>query len=216
VEEDADVELWVNLLRDELLCGVRLSGAEMRHRDYQVEHTPASLRPSVAAALVRLTKPNASDVFLDPVVGSGTILLERAAAGPYSRLIGGDNSADVLDVARANARGVRQLELREWDARALPLADASVDKAALNLPFGRQISPGANLRELYRTVFAELVRVIRPGGTVATLAGDASAVDSALRSNPTLRLIRRITVNLLGYDATISVLARSKGLGSRD
>ncbi|MBC8075135.1 MAG: RNA methyltransferase [Chloroflexales bacterium] len=209
VEEEADVELWVNLLGEELLCGLRLSRAEMRHRDYKVQHLPASLRPSVAAAMVQLTQPAPADVFLDPMAGAGTILLERAAFGAFGRLIGGDNSPDALDALDANMRSVPSgVELHEWDARALPLEDSSVDKAALNLPFGRQISPGENLRALYAATFAELARVVRPGGIIVALAADPSAVDGALRASPPLHMTKRLEVNVLGYDAVVSVIKR--------
>ena len=209
VEEEGDIELWANLLDDELLCGLRLSRAEMRHRDYKLEHLPASLRPSVAAAMVQLTQPAPSDVFLDPMAGAGTILLERAAFGPYARLIGGDNNPEALDALGANTRSIREgLELHEWDARTLPLADDAVDKAALNLPFGRQISPGENLRALYAATFAELRRVVRPGGSIVALAADRAAIDAALRANPPLRLVKRLAVNVLGYDAVLSVIKR--------
>ena len=209
VEEEGDIELWVNLLGDELLCGLRLSRAEMRHRDYKVQHLPASLRPSVAAAMVQLSQPAPTDVFLDPMAGAGTVLLERAAFGPFERLIGGDNNPEALDALGTNMRSVRNgVELHEWDARALPLEDGAVNKAALNLPFGRQVSPGENLRALYAATFAELARVVRPGGIIVALAADRSAVDAALRASPPLHLTKRLDVNVLGYDAVMSVIKK--------
>lgn len=209
VDEDADVELWVNLFGEELLCGIRLSRADMRHRDYKLQHLPASLRPSVAAAMVQLSQPSGDDVFLDPMAGAGTILLERLAAGPVKRLLGGDNDPDALDALEANLRRVRgPIKIDEWDARELPLEDASVDKVVTNLPFGRQISPGANLRALYSDVLLELERVVRPGGRLVLLAGDAGQIDAALRATPSMRLIKRYPVNILGYDAFISVIGR--------
>lgn len=209
VDEEADIELWVNLLGEELLCGLRLSRADMRHRDYKIQHLPASLRPSVAAAMVQLSRPSDGDVFLDPLAGAGTILLERIASGPYARLLGGDNDPDALDALEANFRRVRgPIELEDWDARALPLDDSSVDKVATNLPFGRQINPGANLRALYSDVLLELERVVRPGGLLVLLANDAASIDAALRAAPALRLRKRYPVTILGYDAVINVVAR--------
>lgn len=207
VPEEADIELWVNLLGEELLCGLRLSRADMRHRDYKQRHLPASLRPSIAAAMVFLTRPAANDVFLDPMAGAGTILLERAAAGPFEQLLGGDNSNEALDALEANTRGLRgNIRLRAWNARTLPLDDMSIDKAAVNLPFGRQLNSGENLRALYTDVLAELVRVLRPGGTFVALTSDTAALESALRANPALNNIKRYPVNILGVDATITVL----------
>jgi putative N6-adenine-specific DNA methylase len=58
---------------------LRLSDKTMRHRAYKVEHQPASLRPTMAAAMVRLAGAAPGDVVLDPMCGSGTILMEAAA-----------------------------------------------------------------------------------------------------------------------------------------
>ena len=82
VEDDAQLEVWVNVLGPLLLVGLRLSDSAMRHRDYKTEHLPASLRPSAAAAMVLLTEPTPGQVFLDPTCGAGTLLAERAALGP--------------------------------------------------------------------------------------------------------------------------------------
>lgn len=209
VEEEADIELWVNLIGEELLCGLRLSRAEMRHRNYKTQHLPASLRPSVAAAMVHLTQPNENDIFLDPMAGAGTLLLERSAIGSSRKLIAGDNSEEALNALQSNLRQLDDdIEIYEWDARSLPLEDASVTKVATNLPFGKQISPGENLRALYSDLMIELERVVRPGGKIVLLSGDAGLVDSALRGVPAMRLLKRYPVNVLGYDAVISVIAR--------
>src|SRR5262245_54093670 len=59
-EENAAVEVWLTIHGATALCGLRLSDKTMRHRNYKVEHLPASLRPTVAAAMARLAevKPN--------------------------------------------------------------------------------------------------------------------------------------------------------------
>ena len=53
-EENAAVEVWLIIRGRTAVCGVRLSDKTMRHRTYKVEHQPASLRPTIAAAMVRL------------------------------------------------------------------------------------------------------------------------------------------------------------------
>src|SRR4051794_5728099 len=67
----------------EVILALRLSDERMRHREYKLEHMPASLRPTAAAALAWLTQPDDDDVFLDPMCGAGTILIERANMGRY-------------------------------------------------------------------------------------------------------------------------------------
>src|SRR4051812_41658244 len=48
----------------EVILALRLSDERMRHREYKLEHMPASLRPTAAAALAWLTQPDDDDVFL--------------------------------------------------------------------------------------------------------------------------------------------------------
>ena len=144
VEEGETVEVWANLIGLDFVCGLRLSDAEMRHRDYKVTHLPASLRPSVAAAMAWLTEPRPGDIFLDPMCGAGTLLIERALMARYGLLLGGDLEQPALQAAIENI-GPRHKprQLFHWDARQLPLATASVDRVATNPPFGVQLgSPG--------------------------------------------------------------------------
>ena len=53
-DENAWLEIWLNINGKTAICGVRLSDRTMRHRTWKQEHIAASLRPSVAAAMVRL------------------------------------------------------------------------------------------------------------------------------------------------------------------
>ncbi|HMO37440.1 MAG TPA: THUMP domain-containing protein, partial [Gemmatales bacterium] len=52
--DDATLEIWLRIVGKRALCGVRLSDSKLRHRTYKTEHIQASLRPVVAAAMVRL------------------------------------------------------------------------------------------------------------------------------------------------------------------
>src|SRR5438477_142615 len=69
-EENAAVEFWLTLDGATAVCGVRLSDRTMRHRTYQLEHRPASLRPTVAAAMVRLAEVRPPHVLADPMCGA--------------------------------------------------------------------------------------------------------------------------------------------------
>ncbi|WP_374688556.1 methyltransferase domain-containing protein, partial [Promineifilum sp.] len=172
VADDSQVEFWANLLGSQFLLGARLSDRTMRHRFERKVELPAALRPSVAAAMVFLTEPQPGEVFLDPMAGSGTILYERMQAGPFGKVLGGDIEQERVDAARKNVRGSRKkptagdppVDIQKWDARKLPLDDASVDKVATNLPFGKQLRAAEQPAKLYPPVLAELQRVVRPGG----------------------------------------------------
>jgi hypothetical protein len=193
----------------EALLALRLSDEQMRHRDYKLEHLPASLRPSAAAALVWLTRPAPDDVFLDPMCGAGTILIERAHAGRYALLLGGDVREQALDVARSNiGTRYKPIELRLWDARALPLDSASITAAAVNLPFGKQIGSAEQNRTLYPQVLRELARVLRPAARLAALTGDRRTFDEALRRARGLARRAAYPVLVLGQPASVYLIER--------
>lgn len=216
VEDDSDIEIWATLIENELICAIRLSDIGMRQRE-KVKHLPASLRPALAAAMVHLTYPAASDIFLDPMAGAGTILLERAAIGPFAEIHGGDINGDALAAMQVNMRGVRgEITLSRWDARKLPFDDGEVDKIAVNFPFGKQIADEAILPGLYREVLAELARVLRAGGRLVVLAGNTRVLESArYGAARVLRPLERHRVIVLGQTATIHEYVREEGLVRR-
>jgi tRNA (guanine6-N2)-methyltransferase len=206
VADDAQVEFWANMLGSRFLLGVRLSDRTMRHRFERKVELPAALRPSVAAAMVYLTDPQPGEVFLDPMAGSGTLLYERLQAGPFGQILGGDIETERVDAARKNVRGSRKkpgagdppIDIREWDARQLPLADASVDKVATNLPFGKQLRGAQTPAKLYPPVLAELQRVVRPGGRIVLLTSEYDLIKETVRNLPRLTITTGYSVAVLG------------------
>ncbi|GIV90214.1 MAG: RNA methyltransferase [Chloroflexus sp.] len=204
VNEEADLEVWATLIEQELIVAIRLSDASLRIRG-KIAHLPASLRPALAATMVMLTQPAADDIFLDPMAGVGTILLERAAAGPFTALYGGDISPAAVTAMQVNLRGIHgQITIRRWNATKLPLPDASVTKVAVNLPFGTQIGEGEDLEELYRDVLRQIARVLKPGGRLVTLVANQQLLDRArTHAAPVLRATARHRVLVLGHRATI-------------
>ncbi len=108
---------------------------------------------------VRAAKLWPGDIVLDLGCGGGidTILAAHAVA-PAGTAIGLDMLAEMLEVAAANAAaaGVSNVEWRQGELEAIPLPDRSVDVV---------ISNGViNLSPRKSRVFAEVHRVLRPGG----------------------------------------------------
>lgn len=94
---------------------------------------------------------------LDVATGTGLVAAELLRRG--FRVTGLDQSAGMLDVARD--RFGDRVRLVEASAEALPFADASFDHLTVTYLLRYVDDPGATL--------AELARVVRPGGTVASL-----------------------------------------------
>jgi tRNA (guanine6-N2)-methyltransferase len=201
--DDAEVEFWATLLDDELLIAMRLSDEQMRHRDYKAAHRPASLRPSVAAAMAWLSQPRDDDVVLDPMCGAGTILIERAHLARYRMLLGGDSDPEALAAARTNVGPrYKPIELKPWDAAEMPLADASVDKIVTNLPWGVKAGSRSSNRRLYPQLMKEFGRVLKPGGRMVLLTSE-TALMRALISRGQLKVDRIFGVTILGRSAAI-------------
>jgi 23S rRNA G2445 N2-methylase RlmL len=212
-EENAAVEIWLTIHEATAVCGLRLSDRAMRHRTYKLAHLPASLRPTVAAAMVRLAGARAGELVLDPMCGAGTILAEQMAGHRHDRrprVLGGDRDREALRTARANLRTFGEPELVCWDAGLLPLSDASVDAVISNPPFGVQLSTPEEIGPLYRRVLPEYDRVLRPGGRAVLLAADVAAIKDAVR-DLAWQPSRQVRVRVLGQRATIFVWRKRTG-----
>lgn len=216
VADGGQVEIWVNLLGSHLLVGLRLTDRTMRHRFNKRVELPASLRPSMAAAMVHLSDPQPDDLFLDPMCGSGTILLERMHAGPYKKILGGDIdekrfSATLQNLpTRRKGRKGNTISIRQWDARNLPMEDASVDKVVTNLPFGKQIGSRAKLEALYRDLFTELARVVVPDGRIILLSSEYDLIKQQMRRQQHLEIMTGYSVATLGTWGRIYVVKRTQ------
>ena len=102
INEEAALDVWAEVHGDDGYISIKLSSNDMAQRPYKQAHIPASLKPTLAYSMVRLSKPHPDDVFLDAMCGAGTILLERALMGRYRYLIGGDVSTEALDATVTN------------------------------------------------------------------------------------------------------------------
>jgi tRNA (guanine6-N2)-methyltransferase len=209
-EPDGDVEFWATLLDDELFLTIRLTDDRMRQRDYKVAHFPGSLRPSVAAAMAVLSQPTDDDVVLDPLCGAATILIERAHLGRYRLLLGGDSDPRTLEAARENVGPrYKPIELRQWDATALPLADGAATRIITNLPWGRKLGSHEDNRRLYPKLLAEFRRVLDPQGLMVLMTSETRLMRELMQEYeivPTSILV----VTILGTTAWIYVCRFSK------
>ncbi len=120
--------------------------------------------PRWRRALVDAAAPRASERVLDVATGTGLVaaaVLARVGESQIT-LVGIDQSAEMLAAARARfASAPARVELIEGEAEALPFADASFDVVTVTYLLRYVADPAA--------VVAELARVLRPGGRLASL-----------------------------------------------
>ena len=206
VEDDAELEFWLQIVGEEAVLALRLSSSQMRHRSYLSVSLPGALKPAVAAALVQLAEAFPGSLLLDPMCGGGTVLAE--AAERRLLVLGGDLESKALRAARRNltAAGAPG-RLACWDVGRLPLADESVDAIAANLPWGKQQHPG-DLERLYKRFLGEARRVLRPGRRAALLTSQRPLVERLAGRGRHFSIERRLAVVVRGADAWLLALRK--------
>lgn len=215
VDDDAHLEFWVHLVAGHLVVGIRLSRADLRYRSYKQASLPASLKPTVAAAMVLLSQPRPDDTILDPMCGAGTLLIERGETARYRRLLGGDSDPAAVEAAQINVGPRYQpIELRRWSAESLPVEDQSVDVILCNLPFGRRIGNEAAIRNLYPALLAEWSRVIAPDGRMVLLTSESRLLATSVSKQHGLRIEEHLPVLVRGLPAALHLIRRP-GAGRR-
>ncbi|NMO15848.1 RNA methyltransferase [Pyxidicoccus fallax] len=73
---DPDVRVVAHLARDTLSLSLDLCGEPLHRRGYRVRPTPAPLKETLAAALLRAASYTGEEALVDPMCGSGTLLIE--------------------------------------------------------------------------------------------------------------------------------------------
>lgn len=119
-----------------------------------------------AGYLLPLLKPGLS--VLDVGSGPGTITVDLAQIVGPARVTALETTAETLDLVRAEAgrRSCRTVDYVVGDVHDLPLPDDSFDVVHAHQVLQHVADPVAALREM--------IRVCRPGGTVAARDGDYS------------------------------------------
>jgi ubiquinone/menaquinone biosynthesis C-methylase UbiE len=109
--------------------------------------------------LARRTKLDATSTVVD--VGTGTGFVAAGLAATAGKVVAIDHSPAMLDVARNNLEqlDIENVELREGDLAAMPLADNAADATVANMVLHHAEDPAA--------MIAEMARITRPGGWVA-------------------------------------------------
>lgn len=189
----------------------RLTPRPLGARPWRVQNLEGALNATVAHAMALLTGPDPRDQFLNLACGSGTLLIERAACGPATRLIGVDSSAEALDIARANVAAAGyadRIELIEGDARALALPDASIDALCADLPFGHLVGTHDENLTLYPAILAEAARVARREAPLILLTHEVRLMERLLAASAEWALDQTLRVTLGGLHPRIFALRR--------
>ena len=144
--------------------GVEVWGAAL-YRDAAPDAPAAAISASLGCGVpTAVADLHEGETVLDLGSGAGAdVLISAGRVGPTGKAIGVDMTDEMLDLARANAAqaGVENVEFFKGYLEDLPLPDASVDVVISNCVI--------NLAADKTIVLREAARVLRPGGSPATI-----------------------------------------------
>lgn len=217
-----DIEVLLNIHNEEVVIGIALTEESLHKRN--ISHFgPTTLRPTLCYGMLRLCKPQASDIILDPMCGTGTIPLEGAIEFPSSFYIAGDNNDMAVNRTVNNTRHIQKrradmgsvsglpIDTVRWDLCNLPIKTSSVDIIITDMPFGKRMGSKKKNWDLYPSCLREMARVCRPGsGKAVLLTQDKKCFAKALsRMGGLWRKMHTVWVNVGGLHAGVYLLKRT-------
>ena len=140
---------------------------------------PGSMDAMLARALVNMAGARPGATVLDPMCGTGGILVEAGLVG--ARVLGVDAQEKMVRGTRDNLRAFLDggWDVLQGDAARLPLGDDVADAVVFDTPYGRQSRIEGTLGQLVSDALAEARRVAprcvvvgdRPWAQPAKMAG---------------------------------------------
>nr|XP_019941855.1 PREDICTED: THUMP domain-containing protein 3 [Paralichthys olivaceus]XP_019941856.1 PREDICTED: THUMP domain-containing protein 3 [Paralichthys olivaceus] len=217
-----DIEVLLNIHKEEMVIGIALT-EESLHRRNISHFGPTTLRSTLCYGMLRLCKPQASDVILDPMCGTGAIPLEGAIEFTSSFYVAGDNNDMAVNRTvnnichiqrrRADKGSVSGLPIDtvQWDLCNLPIRTGSVDIIITDMPFGKRMGSRKKNWDLYPSCLREMARVCRPGsGKAVLLTQDKKCFSKAIsRMGGLWRKLHTVWVNVGGLHAGVYLLKRT-------
>jgi tRNA (guanine6-N2)-methyltransferase len=194
------------------LIGVRLFDEPLSGRPYRVVNLRGALRPTVAAALVRIARPGTGRLRIwDPFCGSATILCEAAEQG--HEVWGTDIDPEAVDASRENLAAVNR---EFWNH--IECADSTLPKTwkkhqsatavVTNLPWGKQVAIKSK-QALYDSISAGTAELVRRGGIAVLLPTEPKLIQQRLKRDHAVRIEER-RIGLLGQTPTIITVQQAR------
>ncbi|TDH13998.1 hypothetical protein EPR50_G00039890 [Perca flavescens] len=217
-----DVEVLLNIHNEEVVIGIALT-EESLHRRNISHFGPTTLRSTLCYGMLRLCKPQASDIILDPMCGTGAIPLEGAIEFNSSFYVAGDNNDMAVNrtvnnichiqkrrAIKGSASGL-PIDTVRWDLCNLPIRTGSVDIIITDMPFGKRMGSRKKNWDLYPSCLREMARVCTPGsGKAVLLTQDKKCLAKAIsRMGGLWRKLHTVWVNVGGLHAGVYLLKRT-------
>ncbi|MCG9127156.1 RNA methyltransferase [Candidatus Poribacteria bacterium] len=188
-DSNSGLDVWNEVYGDDAYISIRLSTSDFAQRSRKQISLSDSIKPTLAYSMVRLSRPQPNDIFLDPMCGAGTILLERANSGRYRYLIGGDLSKSAIDATLNNfGRQHQPCQFFYWNVQSLPLQPNSIDKIVCNFPTDIQ------QQELIKNCLDKFNYLIKPSGNIVLHTTHGVQLKKMINQQNTMKLRQQVNV----------------------
>jgi tRNA (guanine6-N2)-methyltransferase len=189
---------------------VRTTPRPLSVRAWRVCDRPGGIDAALAAALVRLAGVRPGDRVANPMLGGGTLLIERALAGPAACLHGVDTDLEALACAERNAAAAgvgERMVLAPGDATLAidPPAAAGGDAAdgaprrrydlvLVDPPWGDAVGDHGDNAALYATLLRVAAAQTVTGGQLLLVTHEVRLAERLLGDHPAwaVRHARRV------------------------
>lgn len=202
--ENHNLPVRIDVDGADCLVSVQITPAEFKYRGSSYAFMPGGIRPTIAAALIRLSDPQPEDVFYDPFCGSGTIPRERARCRAR-RIMASDLEPEAVESAKNNIPDT--VKVFCCDAAKMKAADNSIDVIVSNIPWGKQIAV-EDIFGLYTAFLEEADRVLTERGRMILLTDREEITEAAQKTGFSIN--RLYTVSLHGLLAGVYGLKRRR------
>lgn len=162
---------------------LRLTPRPLSARSWRACNLAGGLNATLANAMLRLGGVRESDRVFNPMTGSGTLLIERAALGPAERLAGADLDPEALRCARENVRasGYNDIELHELDVTEPgTVPERAFDLIVADLPWGDAVGDHAENAELYPAFLTAMSRAASKRARMVVLTHEVRLFETLL------------------------------------
>ena len=214
--EDYAVNVRVDRFGDRVLTGIQHTRKSLHNRLRRARSLRSSLKPTVAAAMIRLVGAHRGQGrLIDPLCGTGTIPVEAKRINPALEVIASDWDEPTAETARATIDNHDlDIEVRVADARQLREAYAQrFDYIITDPPYGVRQARRTSLGKLYTDLIGAFEQSLTADGKIALVVLKYRTFLGALERSK-LRVTLELPIETGDLHLRIALLEHDKGLSA--
>ncbi len=211
--DNPDIVIEFDIIGNRYILSIELIRRSLRERKYRVFHHEASINPILAYAMNMLLNYDIDKeyVLMDPMCGSGTIVIEGCFYYEKALYIG-------ADIDKRNVKGAIRNVLKAGFASRVALLTADVkrlsnyvkyvDGIVTNPPYGIRMEPLDTLERFYNEFIMEFYKVLDSGSRAVIITPRRGLMLRALQKCQGFIIENQVTVEQGGMLSTIFVLKK--------